>query len=244
MTSPADPRGADSTEQSFDALGYRELGRLLDDRDVAALLGEELRSRPQWGYGQKENRTLRVSIQLCDRSEPVRRIATTGRHIETAVELIGPAVCLTHVQFIAKLPDDETTQSDIPFHQDSGYGELDPPEDLTVFFALTDMNEENGCLHVVPGSHRSGLHDHAAAEVNPVLREMQVSGEAIPIAMAAGEALAFSGLLAHGSGPNRSGEPRIAFYTRYCAPGVKMMTEGGRSVLDDPHSWMVAGEAP
>jgi hypothetical protein len=30
---------------------------------------------------------------------------------------------------------------------------------------------------------------------------------------------------------------------RYCTPDVRMMSEGGRPVLDDPHSWMVAGEA-
>lgn len=32
-------------------------------------------------------------------------------------------------------------------------------------------------------------------------------------------------------------------FVRYCDPHVKMVSEGGRAVLDDPHSWMVAGEA-
>ncbi len=57
------------------------------------------------------------------------------------------------------------------------------------------MTEQNGCLSVVPGSHRAGLRDHDTAAVNPVLRETERSGDAIPIPMRAGEALAFSDLL-------------------------------------------------
>ena len=224
-------------------LGYVEVGALLDAADVRALLAEEQRFRPEWGYGQKPNRTLRVSAQLCDRSEPVRRIATQGPAIPLAVALLGPAVCLTHVQFITKLPDEPGTHSDIPWHQDSGYGRLDPPDDLTVFVALTDMTAENGCLQVVPGSHRAGLLDHDAAALNPVLRETALPGEPVAVPLRAGEALAFSGLLVHGSGPNRARAPRVAFYVRYCAPWVRMTSEGGRCVLDDPHSWMVAGDA-
>ncbi len=84
---------------------------------------------------------------------------------------------------------------------------------------------------------------HGPSSANPYLQEADVPGERIPIPLRAGEALAFSGLLLHGSGPNRTSEPRVAFYTRYCTPWVRMMSEGGRLVLDDPHSWMVAGEA-
>ena len=36
---------------------------------------------------------------------------------------------------------------------------------------------------------------------------------------------------------------RTGFYVRYCEPHVRMMGEGGRPVLEDGHSWMVAGSA-
>jgi len=230
----------------FETDGYAPLGALLSPEQVRALLAEELRFRPPLGYGTRVNRTLRVAVQLCDRSEPVRRAAVQGPHIPAVTGLVGADVCLTHVQFVTKLPDQaegDVSHSDIPWHQDSGYGRLDPPEDLTVFFALTDMTEENGCLQVVPGSHRSGLHAHDASGINPVLQETAPRGDAIPVPLRAGEALAFSGLLIHGSGANRGSEARIAFYTRYCAPWVRMMSEGGKPVLEDAHSWMVAGEA-
>lgn len=221
--------------------GFALLGPVLDPASCKGLLDDEARFRlpPAPGYPG-----LRVAVQLCDRSEPVRRVATQGAHIPQVVRLLGPDVCLTHVQYVTKLPDANPDTSGIPWHQDSGYGELAPhDEDLTVFFALTDMDEHNGCLQLSPGSHASGLLEHGPSASNRYLQEAAVSGERVAVPLRAGQALAFSGLLLHGSGPNHGSEPRVAFYTRYCTPRVRMRSEGGRRVLDDPHSWMVAGEA-
>jgi ectoine hydroxylase-related dioxygenase (phytanoyl-CoA dioxygenase family) len=223
--------------------GYVVLGKVLDDAEIAAMLGEEARFRPQQGLGARDNRTLLVSVQLCDRSAVVRRVCTRGAHLAHVVELLGPNVCLTHNQFLTKLPDDAGTRSDIPLHQDNGYGRLEPPEDITVWFALTDTTVSNGCLEVMPGSHERGLAPHEAAAINPALREASGEGSLIAVELAAGEAIAFTGLTLHRSGPNLTEVPRTAFYARYCAPHVRMMSEGGRSVLTDPHSWMVAGES-
>ena len=238
------PREQTSRESGLEEYGKRGfvfLGPVISPDEVAALLAEEERFRPGRA---PDSAGLRVAVQLCDRSEPTRRLATRGPHLPVVTRLLGPDVCLTHVQYVTKLPDENPETSDIPWHQDGGYGELEPlDQDLTVFFALTDMGEENGCLWVSPGSHELGLRQHGPSSANPYLQEADVPGERKPVPLRAGEALAFSGLLLHGSGPNRTSEPRVAFYTRYCTPGVRMMSEGGRPVLDDPHSWMVAGEA-
>jgi hypothetical protein len=223
--------------------GFTRLGRIVSDEERKELLAEEERLRPRWGYGARENRTLLVSIQHCHRSEPVRRICTRGRHVPLVVQLLGPDVCLTHTQFLTKLPDTEETRSDIPWHQDNGYGQLEPTTDLTVWLALTDTDERNGCLLIVPGSQRLGLLEHGAAGVNPLLREIPALGEAVPVPLRAGEAVAFSGLTVHGSGPNRSERLRTGFYVRYCEPAARMLGEGGKPVLEDGHSWMVAGRA-
>lgn len=224
--------------------GYLVLGPVLSDEDVEALLAEEARFRPTRGFGAKDNRTLLVSVQHCDRSEVVRRVCTQGLHLRAVTQLLGPDVCLTHNQFLTKMPDATDTRSDIPVHQDNGYGRLEPADDITVWFALTDTTRANGCLQVAPGSHRHGLVDHDTAGVNPALREVAGVGELVPVELAAGEAIAFTGLTIHGSGPNLTAAPRTAFYARYCAPHVQMVSEHGtRPVLEDPHSWMVAGEA-
>lgn len=222
--------------------GWIGLGRIASPDRVADLVREEKRFRLDRGYGAANNDTLRVNIQLCHRSGVIRAFCTQGPHIEALQQLMGPNVCLTHQQFVTKLPDVAAQRSDIPLHQDNGYGRLEPMTDVTIWLPLVDTDESNGALLVVPGSHKGGLLEHQRASINPVLHEASAVG-ARSIPLAAGEAVAFSGLLVHGSGPNRSGEARPAMYMRYCEPHVKMVEERDRPVLDSPHSWMVAGEA-
>ena len=228
---------------SYREQGWLRLGRVVDDAELAALRAEEERFRLRHAYGGPQNQTLFVNAQLCRRSEPIRRFCTAGAHLPAVVQLLGPNVCFTHQQFVTKLPDGDTQHSDIPMHQDDGYGRLEPPIDLTLWVALVDTDERNGCLWLVPRSHESGLVEHGRAALNPVLREARVEARAIAVPMRAGEGVAFTGLTLHGSGPNRSSAPRPSLFVRYCDPHVKMVSEGGRPVLDDPHSWMVAGEA-
>jgi ectoine hydroxylase-related dioxygenase (phytanoyl-CoA dioxygenase family) len=237
-------RLSDEQIRQYREEGFTRLGCIVSEAECKELLAEEQRFRPTRGYGTKENRTLLVSVQLCHRSEPVRRICTQGLHLPLVVTLLGPNVCLTHTQFLTKLPDAEETHSDIPWHQDNGYGRLEPMTDLTVWLALTDTDERNGCVYVVPRSHRLGLLDHEAASVNPLLRETGSHGDAVPLMLRAGEAVAFTGLTVHGSGPNRTDRPRTGFYARYCEPHTRMLSEGGKPVLEDGNSWMVAGSAP
>jgi ectoine hydroxylase-related dioxygenase (phytanoyl-CoA dioxygenase family) len=113
----------------------------------------------------------------------------------------------------------------------------------SIWVALVDTDERNGCLWIVPGSHRLGPPDHGQAALNPLLREASAGVEALPLPMRAGEAVAFGGLTLHRSGPNHSDTARPALFVRYCDPQVRMVSEGNRPVLEDPHSWMVAGEA-
>ena len=54
--------------------GYVVLGKVLTDDDIAELLVEEERLRPEQGYGAEGNRTLVVSMQHCHRSAAVRRV--------------------------------------------------------------------------------------------------------------------------------------------------------------------------
>ena len=172
-------------------------------------------------------------------SDVWNRITGDTRIVDILTDLIGPDVELHHTTLHAKPPE---IGSPFPLHQDNGYGRLDPMTDVTIWLPLVDTNESNGGLLVVSGSHQSGLLEHGQASINPVLHEASTEGAKF-VPLAAGEAVAFPGLLVHGSGPNRSREVRPAMYMRYCEPQVRQLDEGGRSVLESPHSWMVAGEA-
>ena len=47
-----------------------------------------------------------------------------------------------------------------PPHQDGFYFNLDPCDAVTLWFALDDVDEENGCVRYVRGSHRAGVLPH------------------------------------------------------------------------------------
>ncbi len=104
-------------------------------------------------------RGLAVDTQLVHRSALLRDFVTRGPQVALAIELLGPNVCFTHQQYIIKHPDAKA-RTDVPWHQDSGYGRLEPPLDLTVWIALDDCTLDNGCLWVLPHSERRGLQPH------------------------------------------------------------------------------------
>ena len=180
-----------------------------------------------------------MDTQLVHRSALLREFVTQGPQVALAVQLLGPNVCFTHQQFVIKYPD-EKRRTDIPWHQDNGYGRLEPPRDLTVWIALDDCTSANGCLWVLPGSEREGLKPHR--DIGG-LRGVAVTADGVALPMRAGTAALFGSLLLHRSLPNTTATPRVALYLRYCDPTVTMV-DSGRNVLDDGYSWMVAGEAP
>lgn len=225
----------------WDADGYVVLGEILSPNECDALVVEERRLRTTSGYGTSPG--LVVMDQLSNVSALVRRFSCEGHHLDAVEQLLGTSVALTHNQFITKLPVPVEHASEIPLHQDDGYGTLEPPDDVTVWVALTNTTVANGCLVVAAGSHRQGLAEHRVAAHNPAFREATAS-TVEPLELPAGHAVAFSGLLLHGSGDNHTDTERVALFARYCRPDVVMVTEGGRPVLDDGNSWMVRGDAP
>ncbi len=217
----------------YRAEGYALVLGLVDADTCEALRSEAFR------FGARRS-GLAVDTQLVHRSALLREFVTCGPQVTLAVDLLGPNVCFTHQQFIVKYPD-ERSRTDIPWHQDNGYGRLEPPLDLTVWIALDDCTTDNGCLWVLPGSEHGGLRVHS--EIGG-LRGVHVDEPGISVPMRRGNALLFGGALLHRSLPNRTDMPRVALYLRYCDPTVVMVNNGNRPVLDDGFSWMVAGEAP
>ena len=162
-------------------------------------------------------------------SSGVFALRTAPALLNAAESLIGPEI-LAHPQFAlrTKLPDFEIM--DIPWHQDLAY--LIPEEagdTLVVNFwvPLARAGPENGCMQVIPGSHRLGLLAHdlrlrtpghkgskgiAAADMPPE--------EGVTCEVDAGDVLITSERLVHRSIPNRSNTVRWSVDTRYSRLGL------------------------
>ncbi len=216
----------------YHAEGYLVIDNLIDPATCAQLRAEAFRFA-------KRAAGLAVDTQLIHRSAVLRHFVTQGPQVALAMQLLGPNVCFTHQQYIIKHAD-ERRRTDIPWHQDNGYGTLAPPLDLTVWIALDDCTLENGCLWVLPGSETGGLRPHTNVGG---LRGVEIADAGVALPMRTGSAALFGGLLLHRSLPNATEAARVALYLRYCDPAV-VMVDTNTPVLDDGYSWMVAGEAP
>ncbi len=135
-----------SRKEQLAGPGYVVVPGLLDATWIKRLKQEEQR------FAAKDPYSLSVQVQLVNRSSTIREFVSTGPAVSLAVEVLGPDVCFTHQQYVTKHPD-ERTRTDIPWHQDNGFGRLEPPLDLTVWVTLDDCDVNNGCLWVIPGSH-------------------------------------------------------------------------------------------
>jgi ectoine hydroxylase-related dioxygenase (phytanoyl-CoA dioxygenase family) len=93
--------------------------------------------------------------------------------------------------------------------------------------AVNDMDMNNGCLEVVPGSHKQQVPLGANKVRNHLTFQRQTNGQCIepsweakqtwvPVPMSAGSILVFGSYLAHRSGPNSSQKPRAAIYATVC----------------------------
>jgi non-heme Fe2+,alpha-ketoglutarate-dependent halogenase len=139
-------------------------------------------------------------------------------------DLIGPNVIGWGAHFFCKMPQDGKAVS---WHQDASYWPLSDSKTHTVWLAIDDSDVENGCMEVIPGSHRNGLvHYHESAQeennvLNQTIDQKPDWPDPVPICLKAGEISIHSDLLIHGSKPNNSNRRRCGLTLRYCPPEVR-----------------------
>ncbi len=84
------------------------------------------------------------------------------RWVNLAQELLGEVSIAREPEWFNKPP---LTVHPTPPHQDNFYFCLDPPNVLTMWLALDDVDEENGALRYVAGSHQRGVRPHGPTEI-------------------------------------------------------------------------------
>lgn len=140
-----------------------------------------------------------------------------------AADALGVAVAQNFLsQFIFKNPGAWGQ----PWHQDSFYFPFTPARPVVgLWLAVTEATLENGCLHVLPGSHRQRVHEHVPdarpganyGYVEIVDHDMEAS---VPVLMSPGDLLVFDSHLMHRSTDNASGGIRAAMVFHFARPGT------------------------
>lgn len=96
-----------------------------------------------------------------------------------------------------------------PPHQDGHYFMLEPNEAVTLWLALDPVDEHNGCVRYIPGSHRKGLRPHQRTEVLGFSQGISDYGDAdrkaeIPIVAQPGDLLVHHAVTVHRADSNPS----------------------------------------
>ena len=150
-------------------------------------------------------------------------------YLEASRKLIGNDVDLYYNQAAVKPPGIGRTFN---WHQDSGYTTTVPLEYITCWTAVDDSDLGNGCIWVIPGSHKHGVLPHVRNDENDERYSgltAQIASEegAIPVEMKAGQVAIFSSLMLHKSGPNTSNDRfRRGYVPQYHVPGVYLEKTG------------------
>jgi hypothetical protein len=157
------------------------------------------------------------------------------RFLMAAHQLLGDKpVRFWHDQLFCKPPKHGGV---VAWHQDYSYWtRTKPMEHLTCWCGLDDSTIENGCVQYIPGSHRWGLLDKPviAGDMHGIFdfltEEQKKQFKPVPVETKAGHGIFHHPLTLHGSGENKSNNPRRAFVINVVADGVR--SDANESLLN------------
>ena len=179
--------------------------------------------------------------------EFVWRMATYPPLLALMQELMGPDLLLLSTDFFIK-QGDPSGDIFVAWHQDVTFWGLEPAAAHTAWIAIDDSDVENGCMRVIPTSHRHGIVRHGTSErpgnllsVNQEIPDQLVdSSGAADVVLAAGQVSIHDGHLFHASMPNRSRRRRAGLTVRFIPPHVRQREENSLGANWRPI--LVAGE--
>ena len=146
---------------------------------------------------------------------PILNKVCLNKNILNAVEsIIGKNILICGTTLFIKNPNEKGFVS---FHQDAKYIGLEPYNWVTVWVAVTDTNEKNGCMRMLSGSHKDDLkhHEQKFDENNLLTRGQTIKNVPLdktdPVILEAGQMSLHHPTIVHGSGLNYSNDRRIGF---------------------------------
>jgi ectoine hydroxylase-related dioxygenase (phytanoyl-CoA dioxygenase family) len=193
-----------------------------ESRAHAAPFGEPtVDGRPRFDMGAEhcaERPALRRVNNPSEISTPYDDVMRNSAMVDMVADLIGPDVKYHHCKINLKLPGSQTV---VGYHQDFSYTPHTNDDIVTALLMLDDLTEENGCLKIVPGSHRGPIYSlfHGAeftGFINPAT-EQALRNQEVAVLGKAGDVCLMHTRLVHGSAPNGSDRPRGLFICVYTA---------------------------
>jgi len=183
-----------------------------------------------------ESGAIIFGIHPSIRYEAAREFVSTPPFTKITHDLIGPDVRLYWDQIVYKQTEKPRR---FPWHQDNGYGFVEPQQYLTCWVPLVNVTIENGCPWIVPNVHKQGTLAHNYIE--PLGFEcFSEHPDAIPVEAKAGSIIIFSSLTPHMTGPNLTEETRKAYIIQYAPDGSNLLK--GDPEMGEPETRELASD--
>ena len=199
-----------------------------------------LDDRPRFDMGAEhtaDKPALRRVNNPSDISDAYMDAMSNAAMTDMVNQLIGPNLKFHHCKINLKLPGSDTT---VHYHQDFLFTPHTNDDVVTALLMLDDVTEENGCLRVVPGSHRGPMlslyQDGRFVGAVSGAEEVRLLSESIPVTGKAGSACLMHTRLAHGSAPNGSDRSRNLYICVYSAADAFPIA---RNPMANPNEGMI-----
>jgi len=165
---PLDPNAFPAEyRQQYEELGYVRIPGFINSEEVA-LIHENLNRVieevvPQLAdtevfYEDKADRTsIKQIIRLMQHDDFFELVCHKSRFFNLAEFLLGRPAVARNMQYFNK---PAKIGKPTPPHQDGYYWNIAPMEGMTMWLALEDVDEENGCVRYINGSHQRGMRTH------------------------------------------------------------------------------------
>ncbi|MGH7142870.1 MAG: phytanoyl-CoA dioxygenase family protein [Planctomycetota bacterium] len=185
------------------------------DRDVLTTDGPDQR-KDRNERQQSRHLDCRVIWELCSHPAIVERMA----------QIYGPDLVLWRSHMFLKEPGGKR----VPWHQDLSYWPIEPAINITAWVAVDETTVANGCLDVIPGSHKAcRTHIPVPADMRPTTSFATMADpnsfdvkEAVQLCMQPGQFVLFNEKTLHHSEINRSNTRRLGLAVRVTVPIVRV----------------------
>lgn len=222
----------DAQREQFKENGYFLLENVFTEAEMAELSRhiENYHRRHEEAIAEKGGtegisrvNEIAFTAFLAEEDENVRAFVTRPEFVAICKQLLGENVDLYWNQSVFKAPEGD---KQFPWHQDDGYTPVTPSPYLTLWLALNDATVENGCISVLPGSHKNGLQPHEKTPIGLACHSLDDPDQGVPVPVKAGSIAVFQSLTMHKSGVNRSKGMRKAYIIQYSHAGLRHAISG------------------
>jgi ectoine hydroxylase-related dioxygenase (phytanoyl-CoA dioxygenase family) len=223
--------------------GYLKIGKVLTDEEIAALRQEYDDIFAQARAGKIGFRNLAIDhtddletknraekqmlqiMQMCEISIAFRKVIYHERILDVIEDLIGPNIQLFHDQALYK---PAYQGGPVHWHQDNAYWRCSPANLVSAWLTLDDVDEHNGAMQFIPGTHLHVVGHERATTSNTLLDSGSHAdaSQKVVVDLPAGGITIHHCQTLHMTAPNTTARQRRALAIHFMPPGTRSLRTG------------------